>query len=772
MPDISSVESAQQLANQLAAIEKFFKENISENITQYVLGDTGVRRKVKRITDYVNYFNNIFSLAFVFAHGCLRCDNDSEDPINQKATKQTALRVINSLRKAYVQYPVTAELIQFVLSDIQFEMLMGNDSELYEVFEKLCTFRSRDFSLAKYYKVIAQWRAAPSRFNMDRNELAAMFYKLLQNMTFLRSYDLVRDEDGGFSFVDKEAALFGSADEKYSVVPVNHLLYYDPDLYIDVYTLYSVEKIQDAGAKKLIVRYALNDSSSSLSFTVSELPLAPGEDSERRIFEDAADYYYSIFGEDWDFFNKGQDAEPVNFIDQVHAINYKYIKNLALAISDAISANRGSKEALYHRYRHQYPDVFREVEQQLMNSSGESDAEDIKLDWDGVVVMLLIESSPTSVLETLFRSVPQTFVAIARNLCKRIDSPDFPLYGKGERALDDMVNDVVRTRLILGETSGFGKIPRKQLDRRSRARAEALLIISSLSYAHEEEAVERAICAGNVYDNIALLKRMREEFQPDQRCRYVSIILGETFRHLLCFYCGLFAFGAVKAKYDAESCNRVLSEVQIASYQKQLQTRFIDAAKNEAEEIQQLNSAVHADMIQLMERFVRLCETCNTPGQSASVKGHNLFSAIGKHEIMDVAEFKAHVHEFTDLYRDINEANVDQWINFALEILRYLRRGNFSRGEETPFHAIYPFIATYNRGNENYDGYKTVTFTMNLNFDGDDKAEAEYVNVLSEFSYSLTNVFYCLPNVLRSNKRWWIDPLLVSFKDFNDIFVE
>ena len=42
--------------------------------------------------------------------------------------------------------------------------------------------------------------------------------------------------------------------------------------------------------------------------------------------------------------------------------------------------------------------------------------------------------------------------------------------------------------------------------------------------------------------------------------------------------------------------------------------------------------------------------------------------------------------------------------------------------------------------------------------------------MLSEFVYDRSEVYYCVPNVLRSNYKWWIDPILISFRDFNNIF--
>ena len=756
-------EERQQLDARIEGIGKFFDRNVCDNMKIYIFGGIKTSKYVNTVIDYPNYINRILSLAFVFAHGCLRCDNDSENPVNKNASKQSSLRIINSLRKAYTQYPATSELIQFALSDIQFEMLQGPDGELYEIFEKLCTFSVKGFNLTQYYKVISEWKAAPARFNMNSNELAGLFQKLLQSMEFLRNYNL-ECEDGEFFFVEKEAMDFGDYG-KYSRISANHLIYYNPvEVGRDMYSLYSVERVVDRGQKTLVVRYVAGKGFKTISLTVGEKSPEADDQNVLHICTDAEDFYYEIVGEEWDF-DKDEQAvkKNSNFIDQVHAINYKYIKNLALAISDTISVNVGSKKALYDAYHVRHKDLFEKI-------SSPEEIENITMDWDSIIVMLLIEASPTSVLETLFRKVPQTFISIANNLCKRIGNPDMPIYGLSKTELLDKVNEVIKTKLIFGESSGFGKIPRARENDGLFARAASLLIISSLSTVLETDDIEKTICAGNIYDNIVLLTKMKDGVDVDQRCKYVSIILGETFRHLICFYTALLEYGEIKGKFDAEACNSFFSEQKIASYQKKMHSAFMKTAKETAEDLKKYNSAEYKDMLELLNRFISLCELCGASARNSSLYAHKLYSAIGRHDILNVSEFKKLAMGCVNSFSDINEKNVDAWISFALDILRYLCNGTTKGSGEVSIRAIYPFTATYNRGNENYDGYKTVTFALNIDVDNYGEEHKEYINVLTEFTYKLSTVLYCLPNMLRSNRKWWIDPVLIDFKAFNEIF--
>jgi len=768
MNEVSAAELQQQIRTRIENIGKFVERNVCDNMKQFIFGGTKVARYVKRTSDYPAYINNILSLAFIFSYGCLRVDNDSDDPVQIKATRQGSLRIINSLRKAYVQYPVTSELVQFVLSDIQFEMAQGSNGGLGEVFSHLCDFHSEKFSLTKYYKLISAWKAAPSRFNMDRIELLTMFQTLLKKMVFLRDYELVQESDGYYCFKEKEAMEFGEYG-KYSEIPVQHLLYYDRSRDLDMYALYSVEKLEDEdGRRRLGVRYVSCDGFKTVVFSVGEQPPANEAELPFYIESPAGHFLYQITGADWDPEDGEEETSKKNsnFIDQVHAINYKYIKNLALAISDAIGVNWGSKTALFRHYQFRHRDLFGKI-------TSAEDIETAPLDWDGIVVMLLIESSPTSVLEILFRAVRQTFISVAQNLCNRIDNPDMPIYGLNETALNQKVDELIRNKLIVGESGGFGKMLHARSDDRLFARAASLLIVSSLSFVLEEETVEKSICAGNIYENITLLKKMRSEEPSEQNARYVCTILSETFRHLLCFYRGLLEYGEIKGRFDAESCNSCFSEQKIAVYQKQMQRAFMEAAKSEADRLKEFNAAEPKDCVALLNRFIDLCEECSSVNRASTASGSKLYAALGKHEILNVGEFKSYAQGFAHSVAGIDESNLDAWISFALDVLRYLRTGGFHRTADVPSQAIYPFSATYNRGNENYDGYKTVTFKLNIDIDGDDRVEnKEYINVLTEFSYNLSDVFYCLPNVLRSNRKWWIDPVLIGFKEFNEIFVE
>jgi hypothetical protein len=185
MNELNFEERNRLLQARLKYIEDIFRNKITDpNIRFYIFNSTENRKCANKVTDYVSYINNIMKLAFVFVYGCFSIDSVVEPFTCEKAQKTGALRIINSLKNAYVKFPATQDLIEFVLTDIQFELTEGT-SEIYDVFANLCNFSDRNFSFSRYFKLIKDWLSCPARFEMDANELSAKFANFLENMTFL-----------------------------------------------------------------------------------------------------------------------------------------------------------------------------------------------------------------------------------------------------------------------------------------------------------------------------------------------------------------------------------------------------------------------------------------------------------------------------------------------------------------------------------------------------------------------------------------------------------
>ena len=288
------------------------------------------------------------------------------------------------------------------------------------------------------------------------------------------------------------------------------MLFLDNSKYFGgIYRLFSIEAgekiVGNSQELALNLRYFTPGDERSLLFT---LPEESSVEGSHLYGQRVNDVYEETVGADFIQDKEQRTAKKnSNSIDQVHAVNYKYIKNLALAISDAISANHGMKEFLYNKFHKVYPYIF--------EKRGADPDVDIysELDWDSVVIMLLIESSPTVILENIIRKNKQMFYTIGYNLYKRsYDTDSLSLFAQDAVVIDEIVHKLIATKLIFGEAGGFGKLPNEKTYSKLFHRAAAMLILSKLNDLPKTKSEESLIYTGNLRNNISLLQRASVEF--------------------------------------------------------------------------------------------------------------------------------------------------------------------------------------------------------------------------------------------------------------------
>lgn len=754
----------------------FEKEITDENIRRFIFGTDGYSENAIRKTNvFPQYFNNILTLAFYFVYACYRCDLDNGYGVIDDLTSHNAKRIKKSLEKALVRYPITTDLMQFVLTDIQFELALGDDSELKPMFKNLLENTSC-FNFVPYFELVNEYLQSSSRFKSSKLTLSSMFLDLVSNLSFLKNYMLVSEGPDSFRFITKKYAekkefgILQSEAEKYDDLPIEHLLYCHKKYGNRIFRIFSIEPGEKLinGVRKvaLNLRYLTPESENSIIFSLpSENDNVEDHFSGRRpeeVFEETVGAEMIT--------DKAKRTENINSntIDQVHAVNYKYIKNLALAISDAISGNEGSRDSIYKRFSSAYPYIFEKYH--FDNSC-------LELDWDSIIIMLLIEASPTVVLEHIIRNNRQMFYSIGKNLYKRIFEENLSVFNKKQDELKQIVYELINDKFILGESGGFGKLSSTKDYSKLFPRAAAMLILAKLNDWQTADVEDSLIYTGNLRDNISLLQNVSKDGDPEKAVKYACIILGETVKHTICFYAGLFGYGLQQSNMDTLPKNSTLSKKELANRQKILANAFMSAAKQQAHSLPFELTIDPKTTLILLDIFIDFCKGCTlSNGKSISTNSKNLHSASGKYEIIDLRHFEVLVNLLKESAGKDDSAIADAWVNTTLEILEYFKTGT-TRGSAMDgdfFNAVYPFTATYNRGKENLDGYRTINFSLNIDADDDSKNYNQNmeVNVLSEFEYDRCEVYYCFPHVLRSNNNWWIDPILINFRDFNNIFTD
>lgn len=741
---------------------------------------TGIDRDnmLAEVLDFVPLYQNIINLAFIYAFSCyLDLKNNSQDGeiLNLEKAKKKAnantQRVLRTMEHIYGRYPLSFDLIQFILADIHYDFIQGDTACLYKFFPNCVSsgqyWDEKDVGLNDYFTFINE-NMESSRVEKDplgnpfTLDSACQYLRLLIGFfPFLATTSLEYDETVGwyvFKIQNYRGKMFrGGIVDTFDLVRKfgNKSPYFCFLSKIEKDTL----RYETPRMNKFIVCPMVGVAGTG-SFTADGSAL-------KKPFEIPTDYetvmsYFS--NEGCKSGNKKNDFGAS--IEQLFNINYKYMKNLALAIADVIGKRDYShvgarlKNTFERKYKHAFESY----------NNFESDSTQENKNWDSIIIILLIEAGPTAVLQEIFYELndkgdSEVLINIKRRfrgmltgpICDVEDGDDFTemaIEFLGERYIKNAVGDeLVRYNAEL------------------IAKAKTRIILSAIASAEQKDPLDSQdyFHTDNISQHIILLEASRNS-PTSEKCKLVEHALGDTLRRLICFYKGIFKYGKEKIKYDNATRRKLLKPAEIKQYQKNAENAFLEEVKSSFEELKDTASAV-----ELLHRFVQLCDDCCSSEVSVarqrSSESRQLYAVLGKNYIMNKAAFEKIIDLKT--VNDINCENIDWWLDTAIRILQFLSTGVYGKliPQSCSYHAIAPMVASYNNHNDSKDGYDTATFA--LIFDANElNGKGMEINMLSEFYYEISMRYYCLPNIVRSNNKWWIDPFVIKCADFDSIFME
>jgi hypothetical protein len=727
----------------------------------------GIFEPFNNISNFGRLFHNVINLAFMYAFSCYNdmanrnyCEDGGMGILDRckKEGNANSVRVIRTMEKVYNEYPITNELIQFVLLDIYFDFEMGRKSRLKEYIPDC--FNPAEAQLNDYFPIISQ-SIGRSRADLikklGREKVHRMFEDLLRLFPFISRASLVFDEERQWyvfriepqkNYPDGIVNTFGAITRICEQEPLYYCL-------SDIQN--ATLKYEKIGTKDYILSNLSEKEDNGYSGGVLRAPFGLPIDEEY-----VCSYLFPSKLE------KKIQYTAACAIEQLFNINYKYIKNLALAIADALGQQGygDCRKALSRAFAKEYPDAFERFDPELKN-------------WDAVVLMLLIEAGPSEVLQNLFyygQDINEDIATeIIGNLIRRSNTRDVDKLNalKDGGYLHNRAVDSVKIRQLMLNASPIKTKTYEHIYRSLVAEAMANLLLASLTDKKEGKADvsldSDLFYIGNTQQNIEALEDLKHCTNAQRQCEGVKIVFGDLIKKIICFYEGVFSYGAVKLQYEKK--NETVTEAEAVRYQKEAENAFVTAAKGT---YQKLVAKQDNSILAILRDFLNLAEKCfETKGNSYESKDstHHLYTALGKDSIFDPREFRKHVD--VDRLEDMNESNVGWWIEKAIEVIRFLQTGSFEHaaGDNRPYTAITPFIASYNKQNDTRDGYHTAMFTLII----DSTTEEEQkqlceVHVLSEFRYNMSSKYYCLPNIGRATKKWWIDPFIIKCQVFDDIF--
>ncbi len=733
--------------------EEFIRLIPDEGLRQYLTEGLGGDPFGSNL-NYYAVFGNILNLAFMYAFSCyvdLRNRNDSTQGKTGKLDRcvrngnANSLRVIRTLEKVFAEYPITNELIQFVLTDIQFDFMLGEESRLMEYFPGC--YAVTQAKLGEFFSMVNLSFVSSRLEQHDLDTLNRKLRELIALFPFLREARLTFSEKAGWYI--------------FEICPCSAF----PDGKINTYGLIHRLKTGKrhrfyylASLEKTVARYENSRSSQDVLFSDAPYAGSRAELTAPYMLPWDAETVYSYLNP-----NAPETPEPAQHrsgFEQIFNINYKYIKNLALAVADALGRETFAQcgEALLNTFRHTYPDAF------AYYSKGSKD-------WDTVIVMLLIEASPSRVLQTVLLADPNIAYPILRNLRHRFGKAFSERLSSIQSNADftERAEQLIDFRQIhFGDravrTQSYANIRAEIL-----AEAKADIIMSALLFSHSERQVRYA---GGIGQEMESLEQLPADISPAELCQTIRITFGETLKHISCFYAGILGYGKKKIEYDKKSEWHIMPAKEILRFQEECKKGFESAARKEWEAVRGLGGD---GILELLRCFLALCRRCREGSETLfgrSSESRWLYTVLGRYEIMDMDLFTKEIDVNT--VEDLSENNAVWWQKKAIRIMRFFATGSFDPTEDTTQYfqnAILPTIASFYSVNRSKDGYDTASLFLTIDVNRNNVSDYHReVNVLSEFTYDMHSMYYCLPNVIRSNQKWWIEPFIIECKLLDDIY--
>lgn len=677
----------------------------------------------------------MMTFTFMFTYAKYKYDRDHK---KFRAETTNTKRVVDAFDCIYNGEDIGLDLIVYVLTEMQLDVISVGERSYF----KDIIGTNNKIQIPVLRNVIGTWLQSIKRAEQREDVLLQYFVGLFENFKLLKTLNLVEDEEGYIS--------------------------YNFEPYENTIPSYCLIKKGDGDSFFYLSSYENNASNHLCRL-------------EYNVFAGTEIMYEEIsFNE---FLSKASiknsTTAPKSILAKsLSSLSFQYIKNLALAVSDAVT--RETKRKLYEHYSMKYSDIF-----ELGYKKNLSD-----INWDNVFTILMIEEGPSELLEFILDSDGFYFDRILRNLEVRYNRPGFAseVKEKYEEAQDMELGMVKKYA-----TDNMAFI--KNLDSINKT-FMAKSIIDGLAVLESNEKKSDAHFVESLPMRIKTLdKIIATHDSPMSKALKINKILEKTFRYIIPFYEGIIGYQTEKDNINAEFLNSGINPDLIDRKQQReaCENAFFEAAAKSKEAIGRL------PLGRLVEEFRRVTNSCvDNKGRRVNVseRGKMLKSAIGRNEICKYSTFES-IIRFTkedlagividyvpeDITNFINNekhdkpetlvANVVLFNKFLLkakELLYYFiynedYEHEMILGQQISYDPIYPYVVRYTVKSENRDGYNINNFSV---FVTDDNITSE-VKILSEWNYDINEKYYCIPNKDSSNKRWWIEPFLISCKRYDEL---
>ncbi len=736
---VSVQESPALSLDQIAAL---MNEEIQDPILKEFL--FGMRTLKKSGIRGIGTLYKLLMFTFIFAHAKYRHDMSKDF---QYSLSPNAHRAVDAFKYLYNGEDISLDLVIYVLTEMQLDVVTSNKNAY---FDGIISNSDASIQIPIFRSVIKTWLSSAAYAESNEKVLAGYLYGLYSALPYLKNIELrAKDQeiiDGGIESCSYDF-YYKSTKE---TIPN---FYFLKNLDGEFYFLESIEEHKDG----VTLKYSLTDGKKQFVC-----------DCEKKDFFSGSRLDY-----------KNNELNVV-FAKSLYSLDFKYIKNLALAVSDVITDE--TKRKINAHYSVKYSDIF-ELGYKAMD----------EINWDNVLTILMFEEGPSNVLEFVLDSDGIYFDKILQNLAIRYNNKAFlkeaKRFYKNERDRETAaMNDHAEANVSFVKSI-------IEMNKILMAKA----IINQLSTIEKKQKTPNSCFVESLPMRI---KNINETINSDDsvggKVLSINRTLEKTFRYIIPFYYGIIAYTKKKNELHGKFQSLPDDAAGFTSdMYHQCDEAFKCAAAAKAKEL------VKASLGKLIADFRALGDSLITKNKKDGHKleiqenGMYLKEAIGRSYLyvskpmedilkIDTKDMTAdYIKKDYNIISYINDvkhskkggavANVILFKQFLIKVKELLYFLTYNEdyfqevllGQQVSYDPVYPYVVQYEEKSERRDCCDINSFSVYLT---EDNGKRE-IKILSERDYVINEKYYCIPNMTTSNSHWWIDPFLFNCREYDQIIM-
>ena len=659
-----------------------------------------------------------------------------------KTETPNAKRVFESFSCVFNGESIGLDLIIYVLTEMQLDVFY-NDKRSY--FKNVFSVKDESIQIPILRSVVKTWLHSAKHAEKDNLKLAGYFGGLYFALDILRNMSVVKNEENIYFFK------FDGYEE--NVPSYNLIKIGDED--DELYYLTSYENVVGN-----LSRLSYSSLDGGAVITV-DMPF-------REFIVSSAITNNTV-------------APKTLFAKALFSIEFKYIKNLSLAVSDVIT--RSTKQKFYEKYSRKHKEVFEQLGYRKFS----------EINWDNVITILMFEEGPSELLEFILDSDGIYFDKILNNLEIRYNRAGFAHHMKDiyEKTQAEQIG------LVCKYVEEQSSIVKNIISINKTIMAKT--IIDGLAELEKNKKHSNSQFVESLPMRIKGIDKIIVSNEPiESKIIKINKTLEKTFRYVIPFYYGIIAYQNHKEHAYAQKEAQILKNkgtenntTTSESILKECDDMFFETAKNKSSELKNMSLG------KLIEEFRMFASSLSEKINHKIVVHNNgriLKDAIGRSYFCSIDSFDDIINmrgkdffvapeekdyniisviNSTKHHKSSELISLGVFNRFLLNVKKLfyflMYNEDYQRemilGQQISYDPIYPYVVRYTERSENRDGYDINSFSV---FFAEDSSEKE-VKILSEREYLINEKYYCIPNVSTSNSRWWIEPFLISCRKYDSI---